>query len=58
MKIGDKVKFKEPMKGEENLTFMVTNVNDETGRILIELFDSGMAINPTELVKMEDVELI
>lgn len=58
MKIGDKVKLTDPMKGEENLTFVVTNVNDETGRILIELFDSGMAINPTELVRMEDIELI
>lgn len=58
MKTGDKVKFKEPMKGEENLNFVVTNVNEVTGRIIIELFDSGMAINPTELVKMEEVELI
>lgn len=58
MKTGDKVKLTDPMKGEENLTFVVTNVNEETGRILIELLDSGMAINPTELVRMEDVELI
>lgn len=58
MKTGDKVKFKEPMKGEENLTFVVTNVNEGTGRIIIELINSGWAINPTELVKMEDIELI
>lgn len=58
MKIGDKVKLTDPMEGEENMTFVVTNVNEETGRILIEWIDSGMAINPTELVRMEDIELI
>lgn len=58
MKTGDKVKLTNPEHGEEKLIFVITNINEVTGRALIEWIDSGMAINPTELVKMEDVELI
>jgi len=58
MKLHDKVRFLQPAKGEKDLVFLVVNVNEETGRILIEYINSGMYINPVELVSINDVELI
>ena len=52
------VKFKNPLEGEENLIFNVTNYNEITNRCYIQVLNhKGFnSIQPTELVSIDDIE--
>ena len=49
------VKLSNPSKGEENLVYSIVNYNEGTERAIIECLNSGMSINPTELVSINDI---
>lgn len=56
------VKLKNPLQGEEDLIYKITNVNDVTRRCYIQLVSSLPGIDPNiapqELVSIEDLENI
>lgn len=49
------VKFANPETGEENLIFDVVNYNEVTERCYIQCKNSGMAIEPQELVSINEI---
>lgn len=49
------VKLSNPGNGEENLIFDVVNYNEVTNRCYIQCKNSGMAIEPQELVSINDI---
>ena len=58
-KIGDKVKFKNPLSEfEVNAVYEVVNINLGTERVLITIVNSKLSIPPTELVGIGTIEKI
>jgi hypothetical protein len=53
--ITKEVKFKNPGTGEENLIFDVVNYNEVNERCYIQCKNSGMKIEPQELVSINDL---
>ena len=49
------VKLKDPEEGEEKLIFTIVNYNEVTGRCYIQCNNSGMTIQPQELVSIQDI---
>jgi hypothetical protein len=49
------VRLRNPQEGEEHLTFMVRNYNEDTQRVYIEPINSRLALNSEELVSVEDI---
>lgn len=60
--ISKPVKLKDPLHGEEDLIYKITNFNDVTQRCYIELVSSLPGINPSiapqELISIEELENI
>lgn len=60
--ISKPVKLKDPLQGEEDLIYKITNFNDVTQRCYIELVSSLPGINPgiapQELISIEELENI
>jgi len=56
------VRFKNPLSGEEDLIFNITNYNDVSRRCYIQLISPLTGINPIispqELVSIDDLENI
>lgn len=56
------VKLKNPLQGEEDLIYKITNFNDVTRRCYIQLVSSLPGINPRiapqELISIEELENI
>jgi hypothetical protein len=52
MKTNDSVKYRKPQKGEENLRFVLREINGD--RVLIELI-CDWTIKPTETVQIAEV---
>ena len=59
LKIGDKVKFKNPLSEfESSAVYEVVNINLGTQRVLITIINSKLSIAPTELVGIDTIEKI
>jgi len=59
MKPGEQVKFKNPISEFEKISiYKITNINDETNRALITHVNGNLPIAPTELVSLNDIELL
>ena len=52
MKINDLVKYSKPQKGEEDIRFVLREINGD--RVIIELI-CDWAIKPTEVVALSEV---
>lgn len=55
LNLNKSVKLSNPELGEESLIYSVVNFNEVTNRVIIECLNSGMKINPTELVSINEI---
>lgn len=59
MKPGEQVKFKNPMSEfEKKAIYEITNINEGTNRAIITHVNGNLPIAPTELVSLNDIELV
>jgi len=59
MKESDRVKFKKPISEfEKTAVYEIVNINTWTNRAQITVLNSNLPIAPTELVSINDIELV